>query len=950
MKQLIRIAGIKLTKVKKELKIGKNLTAKKIMPTHTEATVTPNVRHTFESVFSDQMRKEEVDNKLGKGKKRKIKCGMCDQCLKVDCGQCRNCKDMTKFGGSGKSKQACMERKCENMAAKGEDEVSDLEDEEEVDEEKLSPSKKFGLEKKTKSKAIFKDVEWVGAGKKIDRKTYYESAIVANDDQRITVVRGDFVLIQPHEPSIPLYIGKISTLYDGPEGAMTLVQWFARSTDTILGEAGDPTELFQLTDCEDQPLLSIWKKANVKFIPVPKQEEWRKEGGVEPEDVMKDDGVNFWYRFHYTPGSARFEYVEPLPECPKDDDAINYCPIEVKMKEENNRYIPRPLEKEDTEIMSVMWDKAPLKVGDCLYLQPGTIKRTIKTRRKEVVAELDENKDPVEFPEYYRKKGTIKGCNNDTPDPFDIVLIKQFKNDFGEIKMKVQIFYRPENTHKGYTYAESKYLNELYYSEEKAYINFDNVMGRCFVKFIDMNVDDKQIEVWTEEGPDRFFFREWYNSLEDKNFEEPPLSAQRIGQVGKGGKGGKAKGKGKSSAKAEESADSEQPKEEAQPRYAPVSKPLRCLDIFSGCGGLSQGLHESGIAESCWAVEIFEPAAKAYKLNNDGCTVFRDDCNLLLKNAIDGVKENDKKQKIPQQGEVDLLCGGPPCQGFSGMNRFNMREYSQFKNSLVSTYLSYCDYYRPKYFILENVRNFASFKKGMVLKLCMTALIKMGYQCTFAILQAGQYGVAQTRRRAILLAAAPGQKLPMYPEPQHVFSARACSLTVNVADVQYKSNIKWTSSAPYRTTTVRDMMSDLPKIENGAEKITMSYGGEPRSHIQKMFRKSSTELRDHITKKMAPLIVKRFEFIPTTPGSDWRDLPNWSGELSDGTRIKKLEYRWHDTQQGYGPKGAKRGVCPCASGQKCDVDEKQEKTLIPWCLPHTGNRCALLSLILLTKT
>ena len=64
-----------------------------------------------------------------------------------------------------------------------------------------------------------------------------------------------------------------------------------------------------------------------------------------------------------------------------------------------------------------------------------------------------------------------------------------------------------------------------------------------------------------------------------------------------------------------------------------------------------------------------------------------------------------------------------------------------------------------------------------------------------------------------------------------------------------------------------------------------------------MFRKDCTELRDHITKKMAPLIVKRFEFIPTTPGSDWRDLPNWAGELSDGTRIRKLEYRFHDNQQ-----------------------------------------------------
>ena len=79
MKQLIRIAGIKLGKLKKDLQIGENLTAKKVMPAHTEATVTPNVRKTFESVFSDQMRKEEVDNKSGKGKKRKIKCGNCDQ-------------------------------------------------------------------------------------------------------------------------------------------------------------------------------------------------------------------------------------------------------------------------------------------------------------------------------------------------------------------------------------------------------------------------------------------------------------------------------------------------------------------------------------------------------------------------------------------------------------------------------------------------------------------------------------------------------------------------------------------------------------------------------------------------------------------------------------------------------------------------------------------------------
>ena len=115
----------------------------------------------------------------------------------------------------------------------------------------------------------------------------------------------------------------------------------------------------------------------------------------------------------------------------------------------------------------------------------------------------------------------------------------------------------------------------------------------------------------------------------------------------------------------------------------------------------------------------------------------------------------------------------------------------------------FCDFYRPKFFILENVRNFASFKKSMVLKLCLRALTKMGYSCSFGILQAGHYGVAQTRRRCILLASAPGFSLPLHPEPLHTFAQT--TLTVNVNDKRYSANQKWvsktsgeTSSAPFR--------------------------------------------------------------------------------------------------------------------------------------------------------
>ena len=74
--------------------------------------------------------------------------------------------------------------------------------------------------------------------------------------------------------------------------------------------------------------------------------------------------------------------------------------------------------------------------------------------------------------------------------------------------------------------------------------------------------------------------------------------------------------------------------------------------------------------------------------------MFTADCNLLLKTIMEAEAEGKDPEycgrKLPKKGQVDLLCGGPPCQGFSGMNRFNSGVYSLFKNSLISSYLSVC--------------------------------------------------------------------------------------------------------------------------------------------------------------------------------------------------------------------------------------------------------------------
>lgn len=78
------------------------------------------------------------------------------------------------------------------------------------------------------------------------------------------------------------------------------------------------------------------------------------------------------------------------------------------------------------------------------------------------------------------------------------------------------------------------------------------------------------------------------------------------------------------------------------------------------------------------------------------------------------------------------------------------------------------------------------------------------------------------------MAAAPGEKLPTYPEPSHVFNRRACTLSVQIDGKKYSNNIFWEDQAPYRTITIRDAMSDLPPISSGNNTIEQDYDNIPQ--------------------------------------------------------------------------------------------------------------------------
>ncbi|XP_048343420.1 DNA (cytosine-5)-methyltransferase 1 [Sphaerodactylus townsendi] len=955
MRDLIKLAGVTLGKrraarrqaIRHPTKIDKDKGP-------TKATTTKLVYLIFDTFFSEQIEKDEKEEDKENASKRR-RCGVCEVCQQPECGKCKACQDMIKFGGSGKSKQACFHRRCPNLA------VREADEDEEVDDnipEVPSPKKMLQGRKKKQNKSR---ISWVGDPVKSDgKKDYYQKVCIDSETLQV----GDCVSVSPDDPTKALYLARITAMWeDANNEPMFHVHWFCRGTDTVLGATSDPLELFLVDECEDMQLSYIHGKVNVIYKAP--SENWALEGGLDVEiKMVEDDGRTYFYQMWYDQEYARFE--TPPKTQPSEDNKYKFCMSCTRLDEVRQKEIPKALEPRE-EVDGKMYyslatkNGVQFRVGDGVFLLPDAfsfslrLASPVKRLRKEAV-------DEELHPEHYRKYSEyIKGSNQDAPGPYRIGRIKAIfcnmrsngRPNEAEIKLRVYKLYRPENTHKSVKASYHADINLLYWSDEEAIVEFRDVQGRCTVVYGEDLTEC--IHDYSASGSDRFYFLEAYNA-KTKSFEDPPYHARSSGNKGKG----KGKGKGKSKAK---SSGASEPSEIEAPEMKPLK--LRTLDVFSGCGGLSEGFHQAEVSDTSWAVEMWEPAAQAFRLNNPGTTVFTEDCNVLLKLVMSGEKTNSLGQKLPQKGDVELLCGGPPCQGFSGMNRFNSRTYSKFKNSLVVSFLSYCDYYRPRFFLLENVRNFVSFRRSMVLKLTLRCLVRMGYQCTFGVLQVPCSGsISAGGKLSWGLGAGEGgqnpiaveshcftcssmaEKLPHVPEaPLHVFLA-SLGLPAQCGGWTTRNllaNITRTYSGPFRTITVRDTMSDLPEIRNGASALEISYNGEPQSWFQRQIRGSQYQpiLRDHICKDMSALVAARMRHIPLAPGSDWRDLPNIEGAaLSDGqyTNSERLPYTHHDKKNGRSNMGAMRGVCSCAEGKPCDPADRQFNTLIPWCLPHTGNR------------
>lgn len=203
------------------------------------------------------------------------------------------------------------------------------------------------------------------------------------------------------------------------------------------------------------------------------------------------------------------------------------------------------------------------------------------------------------------------------------------------------------------------------------------------------------------------------------------------------------------------------------------------IDLFAGCGGLSLGLEEAGLTPLL-VNELNPDAMGTYLLNR------RDDFPWLCKNNVSNIKDlvlNEKlldgfQESIKSEfgidiykGEVDLICGGPPCQGFSGLGI--RRSYSVEKKQLPSNYL-YQDMaflinkIRPRIFLFENVRGLLSSKwtndgkKGEIFDDVLKTFREIGaYHVRYKLVHAKDYGVPQNRPRILIV----GLRKDVFPEP-----------------------------------------------------------------------------------------------------------------------------------------------------------------------------------------
>ena len=252
---------------------------------------------------------------------------------------------------------------------------------------------------------------------------------------------------------------------------------------------------------------------------------------------------------------------------------------------------------------------------------------------------------------------------------------------------------------------------------------------------------------------------------------------------------------------------------------------LTVLDLFCGCGGLSLGFQQAGFNVKL-GIDAWEDAIKTFNFTHKSAKGIVADLFSISPQEI---------SKTTGLDTVDIIIGGPPCQGFSIAGK---RMIDDERNQLYKSFVEFVSFYRPKAFLMENVPNIMSMGKGVIKEQITQDFEKLGYHISSKILMASDFGVPQNRRRAFFIG--------------------------------FKENCNFEFPTPFTNQAVTsfDAISDLPdySVSDGEK-----YPIDIQSEYQNFMRENSLGLYNHQITQHNEKTVSIISLVPD--GGNYKDLP-----------------------------------------------------------------------------
>lgn len=269
-------------------------------------------------------------------------------------------------------------------------------------------------------------------------------------------------------------------------------------------------------------------------------------------------------------------------------------------------------------------------------------------------------------------------------------------------------------------------------------------------------------------------------------------------------------------------------------RHGTKSQPT-AADIYAGCGGLSAGLRDAGFHVG-YAIDWDKHACATHHVNFPETQVV---CSDVRK-----VRGSDILSAVG--GSLDLLAGGPNCQGVS---QRGLRSPDDPRNFMFPEFLRLVEETSPRMILMENVPGLAHRHNFGLLKTIFEAFQQLGFRCAADVLLAADYGVPQLRYRFVMIGTRGNEPLTL---PNRTHAAE---------------DTLW--HKPF--VTLGEAISDLPPKPADSDRTEVPYVGPPATAFQRWIRDGATGAPNHTTSKTEPINLDRAKHIPE--GGNWKDIP-----------------------------------------------------------------------------